>query len=165
MVELGSMVIIVSSNEESDTERSRHDSLLTLSTLTESESQITHCLGDGLNVYGLIVVKIMLDGLHSCVVNHGSGICSKTGHGTANVFVDFDDLLDGRCLEQGRGDSLLNTENDTILGGNTNGCGSELLLVCYRWDGLILLDGHTSDVVRTRWQHREGQMTGITGLV
>jgi hypothetical protein len=42
------------------------------------------------------------------------------------VAVDFDDLLDRGCLEEGRRDALLDAEDDTLGGGDADGGGAEL---------------------------------------
>jgi hypothetical protein len=42
------------------------------------------------------------------------------------VPVDFDDLFDGGGLEEGRGDALLDAEDDALRGGDADGSGAEL---------------------------------------
>lgn len=48
---------------------------------------------------------------HTRVLNHAAGIGLQTRHGTANVAVDFDNLLHGGGLEEGRGYALLYAED------------------------------------------------------
>ena len=52
--------------------------------------------------------------LNAGVLNQVAGIGLQTGHGTADVLIDFDDLLDGRRFEQRRCNALLNTKDDTL---------------------------------------------------
>ena len=53
----------------------------------------------------------MVLGFHTRVLNHAAGIGLQTRHGTANVAVDFDNLLHGGGLEEGRGYALLYAED------------------------------------------------------
>lgn len=50
------------------------------------------------------------------MLNHTSRIGLESGHGAANVLVDFDNLLDGGGFEEGGGDTLFDAEEDTIAG-------------------------------------------------
>jgi hypothetical protein len=52
------------------------------------------------------------------VLNHASCIGLQTWHGTSNVAVDFDNLLDGAGFEQRRGYALFYTEDYTFTSCN-----------------------------------------------
>lgn len=119
-------ILIVPRNQESNAERSAHDGLLTLSTLTKSKGQVADGLGAALDTQGLVVVEGMALALDSGMLDHGAGVCLEAGHGTANVAVDFDNLLNRGGLEEGGGDALLDTEDDTFGGGDADGCRAEL---------------------------------------
>jgi len=45
------------------------------------------------------------------VLDHATGISLKAGHGTANVAINFDDLLDRGGFEEGGGDTFFDTED------------------------------------------------------
>jgi hypothetical protein len=119
-------ILVEASNEQSNAERSTHDSLLSVSTLTESQGEIADGLGAALNTERLVVVEGVGLAFDSGVLDHGAGIGLETGHGTANVAVDLDNLLDGGSLEEGRGNALLDTEDDTLGGGHADGRGAKL---------------------------------------
>lgn len=119
-------ILVEASNEQSNAERSTHDSLLSISTLTESQGEIADGLGAALNAERLVVVEGVGLAFDSGVFDHGAGIGLETGHGTANVAVDLDNLLDGGSLEEGRGNALLDTKDDTLGGGYADGRGAKL---------------------------------------
>lgn len=58
--------------------------------------------------------------------NQSSGISSKSRHGTANVAVEFEYLLDGAWQEKRRSDTLLGSQNNT-LGRLYAHCGTSKL--------------------------------------
>lgn len=49
--------------------------------------------------------------LDAGVFDHGAGVGLETGHGAADVSVDFDDLLDGGGFEEGGGDAFFYAED------------------------------------------------------
>lgn len=117
---------IIAGNEEGNAEGPAHDGLLAVGALTEAKREIADGLGAALDAERLIVVEGMALALNTGVLDHGASVGLKAGHGTADVAVDLDNLLNGRGLEEGRGDALLNTENDTFGCGDADGCGTEL---------------------------------------
>lgn len=123
--ELGA-VLVVAGDQESDAEGAGHDGLFALGALAESEGQVADGLGARLDAEGLVVVEGVRLGLDAGVLDHGAGIGLEAGHGAADVAVDLDDLLDGRGLEQGGGDALLDAEDDALRGGDADGRGPEL---------------------------------------
>jgi hypothetical protein len=52
--------------------------------------------------------------LDSCVLDHAPGIGLKAGHSAADVTVDLYNLLDGGCLKESRGNTLLYTKDHTF---------------------------------------------------
>lgn len=52
------------------------------------------------------------------VFDHAAGVGLETGHGAADVAVDFDDFFDGGGFEEGRGDALFDAEDYTGGGGD-----------------------------------------------
>jgi hypothetical protein len=60
--------------------------------------------------------------LDTSVLDHRSCISLQSRHCTSYVAVDFDDLFDGRGLEEGGGDTLFDTENNATTGGYAD-CG------------------------------------------
>lgn len=52
--------------------------------------------------------------LDTGMLDQVAGISLQTGHSTADVLVDLDDLFDGGSLEEGGCDPLLNTQDDTF---------------------------------------------------
>lgn len=119
-------ILIISSNEQSDTKGSAHDGLLSIGTLTEAQGEVTDGLGGALDAEGLVVVEGVALALDAGMLDHGAGIGLEAGHGTADVAVDLDNLLDRGRLEEGGGDSLLNTEDDALRGGDTDSSGAKL---------------------------------------
>lgn len=56
--------------------------------------------------------------LDAGVFDHGASVGLQAGHGAANVGVYFDNLLDGRGLEEGGGYALFDAEEDAMGGGD-----------------------------------------------
>ncbi len=125
MEQLGA-ILVVTGDEQGDTKGSAHDGLLAVGTLAEAQGQVADGLSCALDAKRLVVVEVMVLALDAGVLNHGAGIGLQAGHGAANVAVDFDNLLDGRGLEQGGGDALLDAEDDALGGGDADGRGAEL---------------------------------------
>lgn len=125
MEQLGA-VLVVTGNQKSYTERSAHDGLLSLSTLTEAQGQVTDGLGAALDAERLVVVEGMALGLDTGVLDHGACVSLEAGHGAADVAIDLDDLLYGGGLEEGGGDTLLDTEDNAFRGGDADGGRAEL---------------------------------------
>lgn len=119
-------ILVVASDQQGNAERSAHDGLLTLGTLTESQGQIANGLGTALDTQVLVVVEGVALALDAGMLDHGAGVGLEAGHGTADVAVDFDNLLDGGGLEEGGGDALLDTEDDALGGGDADGRGAQL---------------------------------------
>lgn len=67
-------ILVEASNEESNAERTTHDSLLSVSTLTEAQGEIADSLGAALNTEGLVVVEGVGLAFDSGMLNHGAGI-------------------------------------------------------------------------------------------
>jgi len=67
-------------------------------------------------------VEGMVLALDASVFNKVPSIGLQTGHGTTDVLVNFDDLLDGRRFEESRCDALLNTKNHTFGCCYLDGC-------------------------------------------
>lgn len=119
-------VLVEASDEKGNAERTAHDGLFTVGTLAEAQGKVADSLGAALDTKGLVVVEGVGLALDTGMLNHGAGVGLEARHGAANVTVDLNNLLDGRGLEEGRGDTLLNTENDTLRGGDADGRGAEL---------------------------------------
>lgn len=115
-------IFIIARNQERHTKRSTHDTLLTISALTKSQSQITNSLRTALDSQRLIVMESMVLRLDASVLDHRSCIGLESGHRTSYVAVDFDDLFDGRGLEEGRGHALFDSEDDASARGHAD-CG------------------------------------------
>ena len=56
--------------------------------------------------------------LNASVFDHGASVGLQAGHGAADVGVYFDNLLDGRGLEEGGGHAFFDTEEDAMRGGD-----------------------------------------------
>lgn len=65
-------------------------------------------------------------GLDSGMLDEHTGISSKTTASTANMSINLKDLLNTARNHQRRCQTLLNSQQDTILGLNTNGSRSKL---------------------------------------
>lgn len=87
-------ILIVARNEQRNAERPAHHALFSIRTLTKSQSEIANGLCTALNTERLGKVESMVLALDPGVFNHRSRICLQTRHGTANVLVNLDDLLD-----------------------------------------------------------------------
>jgi hypothetical protein len=48
------------------------------------------------------------------MLDHGASVGLETGHGAADVGVDFDDFLNGGGYEERGGDALLNAEENAV---------------------------------------------------
>lgn len=125
MEQLGS-IFVVASNEQGNTKGSTHNRLLALGTLAEAQGEIADGLGSALDAKGLVEVEGVALALYAGVLDHGAGVGLEAGHGAANMAVDLDNLLYRGCLKEGRCDSFLDAENDTLGSGNADGCGAEL---------------------------------------
>lgn len=119
-------VLVVSRDEQRNTERPTHDALLAVGTLAEPQREVADGLGAGLDPQALVVVEGVALALDAGVLDHAPGVGLQAGHGAADVAVDLDDLLDGRGLEQGGGDALLDPEDDTLVGGDADSCAAKL---------------------------------------
>lgn len=69
--------------------------------------------------------------LDASVFNQVAGIGLQSRHGTADVLVNFDNLLDGRRFKEGGCDALLDTEDDTF--------GCCYLVECQKEDAMTAL--------------------------
>lgn len=118
--------LVKAGNEERDAKGPAHDSLFAVGTLAEAQGEVADGLGAALDAEGLVVVEGVALALDAGVLNHGAGVGLEARHGAADVAVDLDDLLDRRRLEQGRGDALLDAEDDALGGGDADGRGAEL---------------------------------------
>lgn len=87
-------VLIVPRNQQRHSEWSTHDALLALGTLSKPQRQIAYRLCTALDPKGLRVVESVVLALHARVLDHAAGIGLQTGHGAADVAIDFDNLLD-----------------------------------------------------------------------
>ena len=56
--------------------------------------------------------------LDAGVFDHGASVGLQAGHGAADVGVYFDNLFDGRCLEEGGGYAFFDAEEDAMGGGD-----------------------------------------------
>ena len=56
--------------------------------------------------------------LDPSVFDHGASVGLQAGHGAADVGIYFDNLFDGRGLEEGGGHALFNAEEDAMGGGD-----------------------------------------------
>lgn len=130
----------MASNQQGDTEWPRlcgsapvseciathHERVVVVDTLAEPEGKVTHSLGAALDTNLLVVgERVHLRG-DAGVVDHGARVGSETRHGAAEVAVNLHNLLNGRRLEEGRLDTLLDAENDTLGGTDADGGRAEL---------------------------------------
>lgn len=125
MIELRA-VLIVAGDQQGNTKGARHDGLLAVGTLAEAQGEVADGLGGALDTEGLGVVECVGLGLDTGVLDHGAGIGLEARHGAADMAVDFDNLLDGGGLKEGGSDTLLDTEDNTLRGCDTDGCAAEL---------------------------------------
>jgi len=107
-------ILVKSGNQQCHTERSGHNTLLSLSTLTKPQGQIAYGLCTALHSQRFVVMECVGLGLDSCVLNHASGISLKARHSAANVAVYFYNLFDGRGFEEGGGYALFDTEDNAF---------------------------------------------------
>jgi hypothetical protein len=107
-------ILVVSSNQQRHTKWSRHDALLTLGTLTESQRQIAYRLRAALDAQRLVVVESVVLALDPCVFDHASCVGLQARHGASDVAVDLDDLLNRAGLKESGGYALLHTEDHTL---------------------------------------------------
>lgn len=119
-------ILVVARNEQRDAKRPAHDALLAVGALAEPQGQVADGLGAGLDPQALVVVEGVALALDAGVLDHAPGVGLQAGHGAANVAVDLDNLLDGRGLEQGGGDALLDAEDDALVGGDADGRAAQL---------------------------------------
>jgi hypothetical protein len=108
MVQLGT-ILVITGNQQCHAKRSAHDTLLAVRTLTKPQCQITDSLRAALDPEGLGEVEGVRLRFDTGVLDHAASVGLQARHGAANVLVNFDDLLDGRGLEQGRCHALLDT--------------------------------------------------------
>jgi hypothetical protein len=104
-------ILIVTRNQQRNTKRPTHDALLALGTLTKPQRQITYRLRATLDSQWLGVVESVVLALDTRVLDHAAGIGLQTGHGTADVAVDFDNLLHRAGFEERRGHALFYAED------------------------------------------------------
>lgn len=119
-------ILIISCNQQCDAKGPAHDALLAVGRLAEAQGQVADGLGAGLDAQGLVVVEGVALALDAGVLDHAAGVGLETTHGAADVAVDLDNFLDGGGLEQGRGHTLLDTQNHTLVGCDADGSGAEL---------------------------------------
>lgn len=119
-------VLIVASNQESDTERPAHDALLAISRLAESQGQVANGLGAALDAQGLVVIEGVALALDAGMLHHTARIGLQTTHRAANMPVNLDNLLHGGGLEKCRSYTLLNAEHDALVGRDADGRAAEL---------------------------------------
>jgi hypothetical protein len=91
---LGS-VLIITSNQQSHAEWPAHDAFFSICTFTEPQGEIAYCLCTALHTERLGEVEGVVLALNTSMFNHGPRIGLQTGHSTADVLVDFDDLFNG----------------------------------------------------------------------
>ena len=60
------------------------------------------------------------------MINHGPRVRRQTTHGTAEVGINFEDLLNRAGFQERRRDALLHAKDDTLGRLDTNGGGTEL---------------------------------------
>lgn len=125
VVELGP-VLVVAGDEKGDAEGAAHDGLLAVGALAEAQGEVADGLGGRLDAEGLGIVEGVGLRLDAGVLDHGPRVGLQPGHGAADVPVDLDDLLDGRGLEEGGGDALLDAQDDAFRGGYADGRAAEL---------------------------------------
>jgi hypothetical protein len=107
-------ILIISCNEKGDTKGTRHDTLFTLGTFSESQSQIANGLGTTLHPKRLVEVEGMVLTLDTRMFDHATRISLKTTHGTSDMTIDLDNLLNRRRLEEGGSNALFDTKDDTF---------------------------------------------------
>jgi len=111
-------ILIVSRNQQRHTEWPTHNALLALSTLAEPQRQVAYRLRAALDSQRLVVVESVVLALDTRMLDHASCIGLQTRHGTSDVAVYFDNLLDGAGLEEGGGYALFDAEDDALAGCN-----------------------------------------------
>lgn len=111
-------ILINASNQQRHTKGPTHDTLLSISTLSESQREITDCLRTALDAQRLIVMERVVLGFGAGVLNHAAGVGLEPGHGAADVVVDFDNLFHRGGLEEAGGDALFDAEYYAFGGGD-----------------------------------------------
>mmetsp|Transcript_88241 Transcript_88241/g.146677 ORF Transcript_88241/g.146677 Transcript_88241/m.146677 type:complete len:275 (-) Transcript_88241:222-1046(-) len=86
-------LLINSSNQQTDSERSTHF-LLLFATLPESEGQVAHGKGAALHSHGFVVCKPVILRLNPCMFHKGSSICRQAAHNATDMAIDLHDLFD-----------------------------------------------------------------------
>lgn len=145
-MQLGS-VLIIACNQQSHTEWPAHDALFPVCTFSEPQGEVAYCLRTALHAERLSEVEGVVLALHTCMFDHGPRIGLQAGHGTADVVVDLDDLLNGRGFKEGRRNALLDTENHTFgrsnligvfcLSGNRSLCSIYTNIIARCWSFVV----------------------------
>lgn len=120
MVQTGP-ILIIPRNQQRDAKRPAHDGLLPLGGLAEAQGQVADGLRAALDAQVLVVVEGVALALDARVLDHAARISLQPGHGTADVTVDFDDLLDRGGFEERGGHALLDAEDYALRSGDANG--------------------------------------------
>ena len=128
LIELGPF-LVDASDEEAYTVGAGHGLALGAGIpFSEVDSDVGDRLGNSLDVHGFSIVEGVVLRFNATVVDEDSGVTDDAGHGAGAVAVDFDELfrLAGLDHEDSGGKFLLNAENNTLIGLNTNGSGTVL---------------------------------------
>ncbi len=68
----------------------------------------------------------MVLGLDSGVIDESSGVCDEAAHGASDVGVDLQNLFDGGCFHERRGDSLLHCQHHALGTLDSHGSAAQL---------------------------------------
>jgi hypothetical protein len=107
-------IVIPPGYQKRNAERSGHDALLAISTLTKSQGQITYRLRAALNPELLIIVECVVLALDASVLDHASRVSLQSRHRASDVGVYFYYLFDGRGDEEGGGHALFDAEEYAV---------------------------------------------------
>lgn len=119
-------VLVVTGDQQRHAKGTAHLGLAAVGALAEAQGQVADGLRAALDAEGLGVVEGVRLALDAGVLDHAASIGLQPGHGAADVPVDLDDLLDGRGLEEGGGDALLDAEDDALRGSDADSRAAEL---------------------------------------
>ena len=121
--------LIHTSEQQSDTVGSGHGlSLAAFVSLTEVDSNVGDALSDRFDTHGFIEVEGVVLSLHTAMVDKNTGITNDSTHGAGAMAVHFDELFAAGLWyhELGRLKLLLDAEDHTLVGLNTDRRGTEL---------------------------------------
>ena len=121
------LLVVDAGNEQSDTVRATHGLLLAaFIALAEVHGNITDGLRDETDGQRLLVVESVILSFHAGMIDKDSSVTDDTAHGARAVAVDLDELLRLLRLHELGHEFLLDAEDDTLRGLDTDGSATVL---------------------------------------